>query len=61
MREKKPKPKKPKGYAKLSQRQKFLAAAKAAEADDTGETFERAMQMLAPAKRGVVVAKAKAT
>jgi hypothetical protein len=35
----KPKAKKPKGYAKLSQKEKFIAAAKEFEADETGKTF----------------------
>lgn len=39
---KKPKASKPKNYAKLSQKQKFIAAAKAAEADEGGETFRAA-------------------
>ncbi len=51
MPERKSKAKKPKGYAKLSQRQKFLAAAKAAEADESGETFERAFRKIVPERR----------
>lgn len=48
---KKPKPKKPEGYDKLSQKQKFIAAAKAAEADETGETFGRAIKRLLSMRR----------
>ena len=51
MPDKKPKPKKPKDYAKLSQKQKFIAAAKAGEADETGETFRRAFGKVVPSKR----------
>lgn len=40
---KKPKAKKPKNYANLSQKQKFIEAAKQAETDESGETFERAV------------------
>ena len=50
MADKKPKPKKPKDYAKLSQKQKFIAASKAAEVDESGETFKRAMQRIVPPK-----------
>ena len=41
MAEKKPKAKKPKpaNYRKLSQKEKFLAAAKQFEAEETGYTF----------------------
>ena len=55
MSAKKPKPKKPKGYEKLSQKEKFLAAAKAAEVDETGETFLRSFKTIAthkPTKKG---------
>lgn len=52
MKPRKASPKKPKGYAKLTQRQKFLAAAKASEADTTGEAFERALKRLVPERRG---------
>jgi hypothetical protein len=48
---KKPKAKKPKNYAKLSQKQKFIAAAKAAEVDETGETFDRMFKKIATAKK----------
>jgi hypothetical protein len=51
MSEKKPKAKKPKGYAKLSQKQKFIAAAKAAGVDETGKTFLRAFKPIATHKR----------
>lgn len=37
-------------YAKLSQKQKFIAAAKAGEADETGETFTRAFGKIAARK-----------
>lgn len=47
---KKPKAKKPKNYAKLSQKQKFIAAAKAGEADESGETFNQAFRKIVPAK-----------
>ncbi len=46
MAEKKPKADKPKNYAKLSQKQKFIAAAKAAEADETGTTFNSTIEKL---------------
>jgi hypothetical protein len=53
MPERRPKPKKPKNYAKLSQKQKFIAAAKAAESDESGETFNQALnRVLKPARRG---------
>ena len=42
MPDKKPKAKKPKNYAKLSQKQKFVEAAKLAEADESGDEFRRA-------------------
>ena len=51
---KKPNAKLPKNYAKLSQKQKFIAAAKAAEVDETGETFLRSFKTIAthkPVKR----------
>lgn len=48
MAENKPKAKKPENYAKLSQKQKFIAAAKAGEADETGETFERNLRAILP-------------
>ena len=47
MPSKKPPVKKPKGYAKLSQKEKFIAAAKAAEVDETGETFLRSFKTIA--------------
>jgi hypothetical protein len=50
MPEHEPKPKKPKGYSKLTQRKNFLAAAKAAEADESGETFEQAFRKIVPQK-----------
>ena len=45
MPEEKAKPK-PKVNRKLSQKERFIEAARAADADETGETFERAMQMI---------------
>jgi hypothetical protein len=51
MAEKKPKAKKPKGYKNLSQKDKFIAAAKAGEADETGDTFAKAMSKLVPKRR----------
>lgn len=46
MAEKPSKPKKPKGYAKLSQKQKFIEAAKAADTDESGTTFREALGRL---------------
>ena len=34
----------PEGYVKLSQQEKFIAAAKEFEADETGETFLRSFK-----------------
>ena len=48
---KKHKAKKPKNYAKLSQTQKFIAAAKAMEVDETGETFLRTFKPIATHKK----------
>lgn len=45
---KRPKAKKPDGYAKLSQKEKFIAAAKAADVDESGESFIRAFRKLVP-------------
>jgi hypothetical protein len=42
--------KRPKNYGKLSQKQKFIAAAKAAEVDESGDTFMRAIKKIAKAK-----------
>ena len=50
MPEKKPKAKRPKNYAKLSQKEKFIAAAKEFEADETGKTFLAAFKTIAKAK-----------
>ena len=50
MPKKKAPAKKPKGYAKLSQKGKFLAAAKEFEADETGETFLRSFKAIAKPK-----------
>ena len=48
---KKPPAKKPKGYAKLSRKEKFIAAAKEFEADETGKTFDRAFKTIAKHKK----------
>jgi len=50
MPKKKPKAKRPKGYAKLSQKEKFIAAAKEFEVDETGETFLRGFKTIAKHK-----------
>jgi hypothetical protein len=50
MPEKRKKAKKPKGYAKLSQKEKFLAAAKEFEADETGKTFLQSFKAIAKHK-----------
>jgi hypothetical protein len=47
---KKTKAKRPKGYAKPSQKEKFIAAAKEFEADETGETFDRTFKAIAKHK-----------
>jgi hypothetical protein len=47
MPKKKAPAKKPKGYTKLSQKDKFLAAAKEFEADETGETFLKSFKTIA--------------
>jgi hypothetical protein len=47
MPSKKPPAKKPKGYAKLSQKEKFIAAAKEFEADETGKTFLTSFKKIA--------------
>jgi hypothetical protein len=52
MAEKKQKAKKPSGYDKLSQKEKFIAAAKAGEADESGQTFSRAMKIITTKKKG---------
>jgi hypothetical protein len=46
--------KKPKNYAKLSQKEKFMAAAQEFEAEQTGETFLRSFKTIAKhkAKKG---------
>lgn len=38
----------PKNYRKLTQKQRFLEAARKAEADESGETFERRFKMIVP-------------
>lgn len=42
--------KKPKNYAKLSQKEKFIAAAREFEADETGKTFDRSFKTIAKHK-----------
>lgn len=46
----KPKPK-PKPRSNLTQKERFLEAAKKAESDETGTEFERAMKRIVPIKR----------
>jgi len=51
-----PKPKakpnpRPKNSPKLTAKQRFIEAARAAEADETGETFERAFEKIVPPKQ----------
>ena len=41
---------KPKNYGKLSQKEKFIAAAKAHGADETGETFLQSFKAIAKPK-----------
>jgi hypothetical protein len=50
MPKKKAPAKKPKNYAKLSQKEKFLAAAQEFEAEQTGETFLRSFKTIAKRK-----------
>ena len=50
MAKKKAKAVKPKNYDQLSQKDKFLAAAKALEVDETGETFLRVFKPIATHK-----------
>jgi hypothetical protein len=47
---KKAKKAKPKGYNKLSQKQKFIEAAKQFEADETGDTFLASFKAIASHK-----------
>lgn len=54
MPDKKAKPKK-KPSRDLSQKERFIEAARNAEADETGETFERAMKKITPARRGATI------
>lgn len=42
---------KPKNYGKLSQKEKFIAAAKAHGADESGETFLRTFKTIAKKPR----------
>lgn len=51
MPEKKVKPKK-KPSRKLSQKERFIEAARNAEADETGETFERVIAKIVPPQDG---------
>jgi hypothetical protein len=50
MPKKKAPAKKPKNYAKLSQKEKFMAAAQEFEAEQTGETFLRSFKTIAKPK-----------
>ena len=50
MPKKKAPAKKPKNYAKLSQKEKFIAAAKEFGADETGKTFDRSFKTIAKHK-----------
>jgi hypothetical protein len=50
MAEKKPRAKKDPNYRKLSQKEKFLAAAKEFEADETGKTFMGSFKAIAKPK-----------
>lgn len=50
MPEKKLGPKKPKNYGRLSPKERFIAAAKAHEVDETGETFLGAFKKIAKHK-----------
>ena len=43
--------KKPPKNRKLSQKERFIEAARAAEADETGETFERTFKKIVPPKQ----------
>lgn len=52
MKEPKRKTKKPTGYAKLSQKEKFIAAAKAAEADEFEDALQRALRKVAKPRHG---------
>lgn len=49
---KKPKASKPKNYGKLSQKQKFIAAAKAVEVDESGNTFTIQLRRIVPSRTG---------
>lgn len=44
---------KPKVNRKLSQKERFIEAARAAEADETGETFERTFGKIVPPKKSL--------
>jgi hypothetical protein len=50
MSEEKAKPK-PKVNRKLSQKERFIEAARSAGADETGETFEHAFKKIVPSKQ----------
>ena len=50
MPKKKAPAKKPKNYAKLSQKEKFMAAAQEFETEQTGETFLRTFKTIAKHK-----------
>ena len=51
MPKKKAPAKKPKNYAKLSQKEKFIAAAKEFQADETGKTFLSSFKTIAKHKQ----------
>ena len=59
MPEKRPRRKVPKNYAKLSQKQKFIAAAKAAHADESGEAFTSAFSRVVPVVQNAKALKAE--
>jgi hypothetical protein len=48
MAKKKPRASKAKGYAKMSQKEKFIAAAKESGSDESGETFTKSLEKLLP-------------
>jgi len=60
MPKKKAQAKRPKGYATLSQKEKFLAAAKEFEVDETGKTFLKSFKTIATRKPKAGVKKTKA-
>lgn len=48
--DKKSKTKRPKNYGRLSPKERFLAAAKQFQVDETGETFDRTFKTIAKHK-----------